>query len=106
MGSLPAYASGVGAIADAVTYFVGSIFFTAASYAQLLQAQTPASTAVDAASQYRAISMSYWSPRPHDRNWLAAITQFPGTVFFNVSTFVALAINASVQEKDRHVWRP
>jgi hypothetical protein len=36
-----------GATLDSVTYFVGSIFFTAASYLQLLQAQTPAMTGVD-----------------------------------------------------------
>jgi len=106
LGSVPAYVDSIGGIADAVTYFVGSIFFTAASYAQLLQAQTPASTGIDESSQYTPVSVNFWSPRPHDRNWLAAITQFPGTLFFNISTFVALAINASVQVKDRHVWRP
>ncbi|WP_239152683.1 hypothetical protein [Virgisporangium aurantiacum] len=47
-----------------------------------------------------------WAWLPHDRNWLAAITQFPGTLFFNVSTLAALAHNASVREQDRHVWRP
>src|SRR5215211_8793591 len=31
---------------------------------------------------------------------------FPGTLFFNVSTLVALARNASVEQMDRHVWRP
>ena len=52
LGSVPAYANAVGATADSVTYFVGSIFFTAASFAQLLQSQTPAMTDVDAESQY------------------------------------------------------
>ena len=54
LGSVPAYVNAVGATADSVTYFVGSIFFTAASYAQLLQAQTPAMTEVDAGSQLGA----------------------------------------------------
>jgi hypothetical protein len=40
LGSVPAYVNAVGASADGVTYFVGSIFFTAASFSQLLQAQT------------------------------------------------------------------
>jgi hypothetical protein len=39
LGSVPVYLNTVGAAADSVTYFVGSIFFTAASFAQLLQAQ-------------------------------------------------------------------
>ena len=43
---------------------------------------------------------------PHDRGWCAAATQFPGTLFFNISTFAALARNASVAQVDRHVWRP
>ena len=32
LGSVPAYANAVGATIDGVTYFVGSIFFTAASF--------------------------------------------------------------------------
>ncbi len=27
-----------------------------------------------------------WAPAPHDRGWLSAATQFPGTLAFNVST--------------------
>jgi hypothetical protein len=46
LGSVPAYVNAVGATADSITYFIGSIFFTAASFNQLLQAQTPAMTEV------------------------------------------------------------
>src|SRR5215213_7590753 len=53
LGSVPAYVNAVGATADSITYFIGSIFFTAASFSQFLQAQTPAMTEVDADSQYR-----------------------------------------------------
>jgi len=42
LGSVPAYLDAVGGVADGVTFVVGSIFFTAASLGQLLQAQTPA----------------------------------------------------------------
>ena len=42
-----AYLSAVGEVADSVTFVVGSIFFTAASLGQLLQAQTPAMTSRD-----------------------------------------------------------
>jgi hypothetical protein len=51
-----------------------------------------------------AVGFRRWLP--HDRNWSAAVTQLAGTLFFNVSTLAALAHNASVQEQDRHVWRP
>jgi hypothetical protein len=106
LGSVPAYVNAVGATADSVTYFVGSIFFTAASFAQLLQAQSPAMTEVDADSQLQRAPVRFWAPRPHDRNWLAAVAQFPGTLFFNISTLAALAHNATAHEQDRRVWRP
>jgi hypothetical protein len=106
LGSVPAYADAVGGTADGVTFFVGSIFFTTASFLQLVQAQTPAMTGSDAALLNLPEPVRLWSWLPHDRTWLAAITQFPGTLFFNVSTLAALAHNASVQEQDRHVWRP
>lgn len=38
LGAIPAYVHAVGANADAMTFFVGSIFFTSASYCQLVQA--------------------------------------------------------------------
>jgi hypothetical protein len=106
LGSVPAYVNAVGGPADAVTYFVGSIFFTSASFAQLLQAQSPEMTGVDERQQQerRLVVVKAWLTK--DRNWLAAITQFPGTLFFNISTFVALAQNLTVQQQDRHVWRP
>jgi hypothetical protein len=106
LGSIPAYLDAVGGLADGITYFVGSIFFTSASYAQLLQTQTPEMTQVDETSQYTRAPLRFWSRLPHDRNWLAAITQFPGTLFFNISTLFALIQNASTQQKDHHVWRP
>jgi glucan phosphoethanolaminetransferase (alkaline phosphatase superfamily) len=43
---------------------------------------------------------------PHDRNWLAAITQLPGTLYFNISTLAALIKNLSVHQQDRRIWRP
>ena len=106
LGSVPAYINAVGTTADSVTYFVGSIFFTAASFTQLLQAQTPAMTTVDADSESTRAPVRLWAWLPQDRNWLAAITQFPGTLFFNVSTLAALAHNATAQQQDRRVWRP
>jgi len=106
LGSVPAYFDAVGATVDSVTYFVGSIFFTGASFAQLLQAQTPDMTEVDLDSQRRRAPVRLRAWLPHDRNWLAAITQFPGTLFFNISTFAALLHNLTVKQQDRRIWRP
>jgi hypothetical protein len=106
LGSVPAYANAVGGTADGVTYFVGSIFFTSASFCQLVQAQSPAMTSVEALRHDTAGPVRLRGWLPHDRGWLAAATQFPGTLFFNVSTLVALAHNITVQQEDQHVWRP
>jgi hypothetical protein len=106
LGSVPAYADAVGATADSITYFVGSLFFTSASFCQLVQAQTPAMTDVDVESQHTRSRVRFWAWLPHDRNWLAAITQFPGTLFFNISTLAALIQNATVKQQDRRIWRP
>ncbi len=106
LGSVPAYVNAVGGWPDGVTYFVGSIFFTAASYGQLVQAQSPAMTGVDDVAQQVRAPVRWWGWLPHDRSWWAAATQFPGTLLFNVSTFASLAHNATVEETNRHVWRP
>src|SRR4051812_40958281 len=85
LGSVPAYSDAVGALADAVTYFVGSVFFTSAAYLQLLQAQTPAMTDVDESRQHAPAPVTAWRWMPDDRGWLAAVTQFAGTLYFNAS---------------------
>ena len=106
LGSVPAYIDAVGGTADSVTYFIGSLFFTAASFGQLVQAQSPLMTDVDERRQHLPAPVRLWARLPHDRNWLAAVTQFPGTLCFNVSTLAALAHNATVHQQDRRVWRP
>ena len=106
LGTIPAYIHAVGANADAMTFFVGSIFFTSASYCQLVQAQSPGMTGVDERRQHAHVRARPWAWWPRDKNWIAAATQLPGSLFFNHSTFAALAHNLSASEADKHVWRP
>ena len=108
VGATPGYASAVGTVADLVTFFVGSLFFTSASYCQLLQAQSPAMApgAADVDSQGMRAPIRFWAWLPHERGWLAAATQFPGTLAFNVTTSAALVTGLTVAEQDRQVWRP
>jgi hypothetical protein len=106
LGTIPAYVRAVGGAVDGTTFFVGSLFFTSASYCQLVQAQSPGMTGVEERSKHARLSARPWAWRPRDKNWLAAATQFPGTLFFNHSTFAALAHNLSASEADKHVWRP
>jgi hypothetical protein len=106
LGSVPGYLDAVGGTADGVTFFVGSLFFTAASAGQLVQAQTPALANASLSTQHRPTHPRWFAWQPSDRSWVAAATQFPGTLFFNVSTFAALAHNATVAQENQHVWRP
>jgi hypothetical protein len=106
LGAIPAYVHAVGADADAITFFVGSIFFTSASYLQLVQAQSPGMTDVDEQRQHTRVRAVPWAWRPGNKSWLAAATQFPGTLFFNISTFAETAHNLTAAEADKHVWRP
>lgn len=106
LGSVPALVTAIGGLLDGITYAVAAVFFTAASCLQLLQAQTPASTAVDTRTQHVPVEVRWWAPRVHEKGWWAAATQLPGTVAFNVSTIAALAHNATVAQQQRFVWRP
>jgi hypothetical protein len=89
LGPFPGYASLVGETADAVTFFVGSILFTAGGALQ----------SVNAASGRHASAAAR-------AEWRAALIQSAGTVFFNVTTFRALHTAVSSPEYNRLVWRP
>jgi hypothetical protein len=89
VGPFPGYAQLVGGRADAVTFFVGSIFFTAGGALQTRLA---------------------WPDR-HEHGagraaWWTATIQSAGTLCFNVSTFLALQTSLDNPEYDRLVWRP
>jgi hypothetical protein len=105
VGAFPAYSSGVSARTVAVTFFVGSLFFTSASFGQLVQSQSPL-TAAGAANEDARVPVKLVAWLPSDRGWLAAATQFPGTLFFNMSTFLALYQAPTVTQTDRFVWAP
>jgi hypothetical protein len=87
IGPFPGYAQLVGAEADAVTFFAGSILFTAGGAVQT------------------------WLAFPERQGegraaWWAATIQSAGTLFFNVTTYQALHTSLSNASYDRLVWRP
>ena len=86
LGAVPGYASLVGAMADNITYAIGSVFFTTASFVQLRL------TGRWQPGGWRSAGWSDW--------WAAAI-QFVGTLLFNLSTFRAV-FDADADK----VWRP
>jgi hypothetical protein len=105
LGATGAYASAVGTTADAVTFFVASLFFTSASLLQLVQSQSPA-MAPEAGSDLEPAPVRLLAWLPRDKAWLAAAIQFPGTLYFNVTTFWGITTSTSSGRYDAVVWRP
>lgn len=98
VGSVPAYATGVGVRGDSVTYFIGSLFFTCAGFLTYREA-------VDAGPQ-NAKRRRVFVYQPRRIDWWATGIQLIGTLAFNVSTGVATVNNLTAGEAHRHVWRP
>jgi len=89
VGPFPGYLDLVGPSADAVTFFVGSVFFTAGG------------------------ALQTWLAAPDRRlpgagraAWWTAVVQSAGTLFFNVTTFRALQTAVTADDYDRLVRRP
>jgi hypothetical protein len=100
LGTVPAYANAVGASPDAVTFFIGSLFFTSAGFLQYREA-------VDAAPQRPGTSRrKVFVFLPGQIDWLATGVQSVGTIEFNVSTFVAIWAAVGSTQARHHVWRP
>jgi hypothetical protein len=89
IGPFPGYATLVGDQADAVTFFAGSLLFTAGGALQV----------------WVALPERHRSSAGRAAWWAAAI-QSAGTMFFNVTTFRALHTALSSSEYDKLVWRP
>jgi len=85
IGPFPGFVQRVGSSADGITFFVGSIFFTAAALLQLVTTRLTGGGGLD--------------------RWAAAI-QFAGTLFFNISTFEAMQDALDTAATDRLVWTP
>jgi YrhK-like protein len=86
-----------------VTFFVGSIFFTSASYLQYSEAVN-----VERGLERRA-GRPRWKPvswEPARIDWLAAAVQLVGTVFFNITTFTGMKHGLSTGQSNRRVWAP
>lgn len=100
LGALPWYATAVGVRWDSATFFLGSLFFTSAAFLTYREA-------VDAAPEAGNPSrrrVFVFQPRRID--WWASAVQLAGTLYFNVSTGVAMQVDLAVQSADRYVWRP
>ena len=92
IGACPGYLDLVGQTATNITFFVGSIFFTAGGFIQFRLT-----------GRWRS---GAWKSKSDWDDWWSAAVQFAGTLFFNVSTFAALFFNSGVAQYQERVWRP
>jgi hypothetical protein len=88
-GPLSTYGNAVGARADAMTFFVGSVLFTLGGASQCVLA----------------------APERPDRpaglaGWRTAWIQSAGTLLFNLMTFAAITVAATGHHYDTVVWGP
>ncbi len=100
LGALPGYADAVGIRADAITFFLGSLFFTGAGFLQYRES-------VDAADGGPAHGWRrVFVYRPRQIDWWATAIQLIGTLYFNISTGNAVRVELTAQAAHQHVWRP
>ncbi len=105
LGALPAYASTVGTTPTAITFFVGSIFFTSAATLQYRESVDDLGEAYDEAGRDgRRRRWFVWEP--HHLGWSASAVQLAGTLWFNLSTGYAIHTNLSASAANARVWRP
>ena len=100
LGSLPGYVNAARDRWDTLTYFIGSLFFTSAAFLTYREA-------VDAApAAQNPHHRRFFVYQPRRIDWWATAVQLAGTLYFNVSTGVAMGANLSAQTAHQHVWRP
>jgi hypothetical protein len=91
-GALPFYAEWAGAVGVGVTFFTGSLCFTAAGFIQL---------------RLSGRRMPSGQTNRADRaDWWSAAVQFVGTLLFNLSTGAALAAAIAAPDDIGAGWRP
>lgn len=101
LGPFPPYAAVVAASTVAITYFVGSLFFTSAGYLQYVETIRAGETVEDEARRRR-----WFAWQPHRIDWWAATVQSMGTLLFNRSTFHAMDAALDARQQERLVWAP
>jgi hypothetical protein len=103
LGAFPPYADAVGTNADNATYFIGSIFFTAAAFFQYVEAAT---TPKFLGGPHRRSFRQLFEVQHHRIDWWASLIQFAGTLWFNRTTLSALVVGLGTSPTHHPVWRP
>ena len=91
-GPIPFYVSLVGTTGAAVTFFIGSLFFTSAAYLSYVQV-------------IRQAGHRWFGWAPHLMGFWATTIQLVGTLYFNATTFRAL-LDVPPAMVNQVIWRP
>jgi hypothetical protein len=86
-----------------ITFFAGSIFFTVAAYLAFWEVVNVERGPVHVRERQRLRPAS-WEPRRID--WLGALVQLAGTVFFNFSCFQGMKHGLDAKQENLRVWAP
>ena len=100
LGAVPYISAVIGLRATALTFFIGSVFFTAAALQQYRE------TVDGLPMPHNDARRRFWVWAPRDLAWLACAVQLAGTLWFNWSTANALRLNLIADVADERVWRP
>jgi len=103
LGAAPGYVYKVGNKADAITFFIGSIFFTSAAALQFLEAINVRRKELHSEGKQRLRVLAL---EPKSYAWWACLVQLAGTIYFNVSTLMAINTSLSGTQVDKLVWKP
>ncbi len=109
LGAFPTYAHAVGTTPTAITFFVGSIFFTSAAtlqYRESVDDLGEAWAVADDPTGGDRHRRRWFVWAPHHLGWSASAVQLAGTVWFNLSTGYAIHTDLSAAMADARVWRP
>jgi hypothetical protein len=87
-------------------FFVGSIFFTSAAYAQLFEAANADRLAARCHGEAAGEGIRWFGWKPDEIGWLSTFIQFLGTLLFNVATLDALRPGPGWFGQDLLVWTP
>ena len=88
----------------AVTFFVGSLFFTTAAYLQLFQTVNAGEFSLARKRGFKRKILFGWHPR--DIGWLSSALQLVGTLWFNLNTFDGMLPAVGWVRQDLLLWFP
>ena len=105
LGSTRLYFNHIQPAVVAWTFFVGSLFFTAASAVQYHETRS-APTGIEPGAPGRRGLHAFLGAAPRQIDWWAAAVQLVGTVFFNITTFAATRTDLTLAQQRHLVWAP